>query len=444
LKADLVLRNAKTYAYGQVVEAGLAVEGDRIVKIAKETNLPSASEEMNVKGLLVLPGLMDAHVHLRDEGLKYKEDFFSGTAAAANGGVTLAIDMPNNRPVTMDIATLRRRMNVAAENSIINVALRAAFPEKIEEIRSMVKEGAKGFKLFMLQKIGGLDPNDNEALAQAFRETAKFDVPVAVHAEDENLIEKALKKIKDRKSDGVDGYLKVHSPEAEVKAINRIIAVAENSKAHTHICHVSTGEGMKAISSAKRAGFPVTCEVTPHHLLLSSRHMRNIGGVTLTNPPLRSKANISSLWTSLRAGLIDIMVSDHAPHAMEEKEKTSIWEIAAGIPGIETLMPLMLTQINEGCLSIPMLVRMSSEKPAEIFRIRDRGSLKEGNFADIVVVDLKKEWRIDSSSFYSKAKYSPFDGWQVRGKPIMTFVNGRLVMEDGEILAKPGEGRVIK
>jgi len=444
LTADLVLRNAKIYAYGQVIEAGLAVDGDRIVKIAKETNLPSASEEMKLKGLLVLPGLIDAHVHLRDEGQGYKEDFFTGTAAAANGGVTLAIDMPNNRPVTMDIATLRKRMSLAAEKSIVNVALRAAFPERIKEIQGLIQVGAKGFKLFMWQKIGGLDPNDDEALVHAFTETAKFDVPVSVHAEDENLIEKAIKTVKDRQSDGVDAYLKVHSPEAEIKAINRIVEVAEKSNAYTHVCHVSTGVGMEAVSSAKRDGFPVTCEVTPHHLLLSSRHMRDIGGVALTNPPLRSKADISSLWTSLRAGLIDILVSDHAPHSVEEKKKTPIWEIAAGIPGIETLIPLMLTQINEGRLSIPMLVRMSSEKPAEIFRIRDRGSLKEGNFADIVIVDLKKEWRIDSSSFYSKAKYSPFDGWQVKGKPVKTFVNGRLVMEDGEILAKPGEGRVIK
>jgi len=444
LSVDLVLENAKIYAHGKVIRAGLAIDDGRIVKITKETNLPSASRKMNLEGLLVLPGLIDAHVHLRDQKLEHKEDFFTGTAAAANGGVTLVIDMPNNEPVTMDAAALKERMNIAAQKTVVNIAFYSAFPEKTEEMKNIVQVGAKAFKLYMSEKIGGLNPEDDEALAEAFREAVKLGVFTSVHAEDRSLLENALKRIKQNKDNSMEAYLKVHSPEAEVKAINRIVEIIGRSNAHVHICHVSTSRGLEVISSAKSAGLPVTCEVTPHHLLLSSRHLKDLGAVALTNPPLRSEHDVRFLWSALQTGLIDILVSDHAPHTMEEKERLFIWETAPGIAGMETLLPLMLTQVNKGRLSLSKLVQITSERPAEIFRIKDRGGLREGNYADLVVVDLKKEWRIDSSRFCSKAKFSPFDGWQVKGKPVKTFVNGRLVMEENEIVGKPGDGWIIR
>jgi dihydroorotase (multifunctional complex type) len=444
LPTDLVLRNAKIFASGKMVEAGLAIEGGRIAKIAKEPNLPSASEKMNLDGLLVLPGLIDAHVHLRDQELGYKEGFFSGTAAAANGGVTLVIDMPNNKPVTMSLGTLKERMKLAAEKAVVNVAFYSAPPKKIGEMPGIVQGGVKAFKLFMAQKVGGLDPNDDEALLEAFRETARLNVPMAVHAEDESLIESASMAMKKKETNCAEAYLKGRPPKAEVKAVDRIIKIAEKSKAHTHICHVSTARGIGLIASAKSAGLPITCEVTPHHLLLSSRHAKKMGAVALSNPPLRSSRDVSALWSALDRGLIDILASDHAPHAIEEKEKASVWEAAPGISGVETLLPLMLTQVSKGRLSLSRLVQMASEMPAQVFGIKDRGGLREGNYADLVVVDLHAEWRIDASRFHSKAKYSPFDGWRVRGKPVKTLVNGRLVMEDGEILAEPGDGCVVK
>ncbi|MCS7120309.1 MAG: dihydroorotase family protein [Nitrososphaerota archaeon] len=444
MPVDLVLVNSKIFLRQGLVEAGLAIDGDKIVKIGKETNLPTASKKMNLDRHVVLPGLIDAHVHLRDQCLDYKEDFFTGTSAAANGGVTLVIDMPNNRPVTMSVESLKERMNTSSRRVIVNVAFYSAFPERIDEIECIVKEGAKGFKFFMSEKIGGVDPIDHEAVLEVFRKVAYTHVPVAVHAEDASYMVSSLQKMKREGRNDLDAYLAVHSEEAEITAIKRILKIAEISGARVHICHLTTGRGMEMVYEAKASGMKVSCEVTPHHLLLQSEFLREIGSFALTNPPLRPKSDTEVLWTALISGSIDILASDHAPHALEEKKKPSVWDVSPGFPGLETLLPLMLTKVNDGVLSLSRLVNAAAERPAEIFCIEKRGRIEEGNYADLTVVDVKKEWRIDASKFHSKAKFSPFDGWKVKGKPIKTFVNGRLIMDEGEIVAKPGEGRIIK
>ena len=442
--ADLVLKNAKMYLSGRIVRAGLAVEGEKIVKIAKETNLPHACKKFDLGGRLVLPGIIDAHVHMRNQNLGYKEDFFTGTCAAASGGVTTVLDMPNNIPVTMSVDSLEKRAEIAAQKSVVNVAFYSAFPEDLREMEDIVKWGARGFKLFLSKRIGGLDPEDDAALLQGLRRAARLEIPVLIHAEDKGLLESKSRELKMRGRDDATSYLEGHSIRVEAKAVTRAVEFSRVSGAHVHLCHVSTEQSLRIISSSKRSGINVSCEVTPHHLLLSFKDLETLGYVALTDPPLRNKSDQQSLWLNLKKGIIDIIVSDHAPHALHEKKKSSVWEVAPGFPGLETMVPLMLTQVNKKRLALSDLVRMASEKPAEIFRIDKRGSLDEGYFADFIVVDMKEEWKIDSSKFYSKAKFSPFNGWTVKGRIIKTFVDGRLVMDEGEIVGKPGEGKIIR
>jgi dihydroorotase len=444
LLVDLVITNAKLLINGGLVQAGLAVDEGKIVKIGKKSTLPSASKEIDVGSNLVLPGLIDAHVHLRDQDLSYKEDFFTGTAAAANGGITLVIDMPKNKPVTMNPESLRNRMDIAAKKTVVNVAFYSAFPKNPEEIEGIVMEGAKAFKLYMMEKIGGIDPEDDKAVEYAFTKAAQLRVPVGVHAEDRQLIESATARLRSEGNNNVEAHLEAHPPEAEAKALNHIFKCAKKSKVNLHVCHISTEKGVNVVASAKRSGLPVSCEVTPHHLFLSSQQLKRVGSIGLTNPPLRSENDLRSLWLNFQAGTIDILASDHAPHALEEKNQRIVWDIAPGIVGLETLLPLMLTQVNAGCLSLSRLVEATSAKPAKIFHLEKRGELKKGNFADLTVVDLKKEWRIDASKFYSKAKFSPFDGWKVKGKPVKTFVNGHLVMDEGEIVSNQGDGSIAR
>ena len=440
---DLVLYNAKVYTPEGIIEAGIAIDDGRILKIAKEPNLPQASTKLNIKGQTVLPGLIDSHVHLRDQQLAYKETFFSGTAAAAAGGVTLAIDMPNNKPVTMSAESLKTRMKLAETQTVVNVAFHSAFPENLEEISPIVKQGAVAFKLYLSQKIGGLNIEDDDAVTHAFSKAGEMKVPVAVHAEDMDTLENVKREMLQAGREDLEAYLKVHSPEAELKAIERTIKLAKKTSAHIHFCHISSAEGLKTILTAKNRGLPITCEATPHHLLLSVKHLKRWKTLTLADPPLRTEEDVKALWTAFKQGLIDTLASDHAPHTIEEKTAESIWKVKPGIPGLETMLPLLLTQVNEGKLTLTKLIKASSKKPAEIFHIKDRGSLTEGFYADLVVVDMKQKYRIDSSKFHSKAKYSPFDGWTVKGKPTKTFVNGHLVMDEGEIVAKPGTGKII-
>jgi len=440
----MVLFNAKVYTFQGIVEAGVGIDHGRIVRVAKETNLPPASARLNMNGCLMLPGLIDSHVHLRDQQLAYREDFTTGTAAAAAGGVTTVIDMPNNRPVTMSCEALRERMQLAEKRILVNVAFNSAFPNRTEEIRHMVQEGTVGFKLYLLQQIGGINIDDDNALQDAFNTIAETKVPIGVHAEDRATLEKAEKSMRDSGRNDAEAFLEAHPTSAEVKAIQRVARLAKNSGAHVHICHVSSAAGLDTTLKAKKVGLSITCEVTPHHLLLTSHHVKKQGNIALMLPPLRTKADTEALWKALKKGLIDTVASDHAPHSVEEKSAKSIWDVKPGISGLETMLPLMLNEVNRGCLSVNELVRLMSEKLAEIFHLRDRGSLNKGYIADIVVVDINREHKIDASRFHSKAKFSPFDGWKVKGKPVKTFVNGQLVMSEGEIVAKLGTGRLIR
>jgi len=342
LPVDTVLYNAKIYTRGMIVEAGLAIDEGRILKIAKETNLPPASAKMDLKGNIALPGLIDIHVHLRDQQLAYKEDFFSGTAAAAAGGVTLAMDMPNNIPVTMDSKSLRERMRLAEKRAVVDVAFYSAFPKNLGEVRSIIEEGAVAFKLYMSEKIGGLNVDNDEMLLHAFNKVVEMRVPVAVHAEDRETLENMRRKMEKAGRRDIEAYVKAHPPEAETKAIRRVTQLVKKSGVHVHFCHVSSAVGLKAFLTAKNAGLPVTCEVTPHHLLLSSGHLKRYGTLTLVDPPLRAKEDVKALWKGLRQGLIDVLASDHAPHTIEEKEVESVWDAKPGIPGLETTLPLLL------------------------------------------------------------------------------------------------------
>jgi len=444
LQVDTILCNAKVYTSMGIIEAGLAINNGRIFRVAKEPNLPKASIKIILNGCLVLPGLIDSHVHLRDQQLAYREDFATGTAAAAAGGITTVIDMPNNRPLTMSSGALWERMQLAEKRILVNVAFNSAFPHRIDEIHKIVSQGAVGFKLYLLQQIGGVNIDDENALQGTFHAVAQTKVPIAVHAEDKATLELAEKSMRDAERNDTEAFIEAHPANAEVKAIQRVARLTRNSGAHAHICHVSSAAGLSTVQKARKAGLNITCEVTPHHLLLTYKSMKKHGSVALTLPPLRTKKDTEMLWKALREGLIDTIASDHAPQSVEEKGAKSIWDVKPGIGGLESMLPLMLNEVNRGRITINELVRLTSEKPAEIFHLKDRASLSQGCIADIVVVDLTREHKIKASEFHSKAKFSPFDGWKVKGKPMKTFVNGQLVMNEGEIVANPGTGRIVR
>ncbi len=441
---DSVLTNAKAYWHNSIVDCSIAVEEGRIHKIGKETQMPKADEKTNLHNLLVLPGLIDVHVHLRDEGKAYKEDFYTGTAAAAAGGFTTVLDMPNNAPVTMSAETLRNRMQIAARKILVNVGFYSEFPTDLNEVADIVAEGATAFKLFMASQVGGLNIDDDHALQEAFTKAGASGVPVAVHAEDKALLAANEEKLKQAKRNDTAAFLKAHTEEVELKAVEHLLKVTAETDARLHFCHISTEQGLNAIVEAEKNGRKVTCEVTPNHLLLSNTDVARVGSMLLMMPPLRSQSTIEALWKGITDGNIDVIGSDHAPHTMDEKSAGSVWDVKVGVPSLETTLPLMLTMVRKNRLSLEQVVRLLAEKPAEIFHLKDRGALEQGQKADLTIVDFNRKFKIDASKFHSKAKFSPYDGWEVQGKPAKTYVNGLLVMEDGEIVAKPGGGEVVR
>ena len=440
---DTVLYNTKIHFRGNLVKAGLAINEGKIVKIAKYTNLPRAQKKINLNGCITLPGLIDSHVHLRDQQLFYKETFVSGTAAAAVGGITSVIDMPNNKPVTMDSFSLKKRMKLAKNRILVNVAFNSAFPKNLEEIAEIIRAGAIAFKLYLSSRIGGIDILDDEVISTAFQEVAKTNVPIAVHAEDFKILEERRREFQKIGRNDIEAFVHTHPISAEINSIQRIIQLVKKIGVRVHFCHISSKLGMNNILNAKHSGLPVTCEVTPHHLFLFAEQYKTSGFFVLTTPPLRTKENSVTLWNGLKLGYIDLIASDHAPHSFKEKNVRSVWQAKPGIPGLETFLPLLLTKVNNRELTLNELVKLTSENPAKIFNFQNRGSLDEGKCADLVVVEMKREYTIDSSKFLSKAKFSPFDGINVKGKPIKTFVNGELVMEEGEIIGTLGTGHIV-
>jgi len=441
---DSVFTNAKAYLGGQIVDCSIAIEEGKIFKIGKEPQMPNADEKTDLRNLLVLPGLIDEHVHLRDEGMAYKEDFTSGTAAAVAGGFTTVLDMPNNDPVTMSAQTLRSRMRIAQNKILVNVGFYSEFPKKVLEIEGIVGEDAIGFKLFMGSQVGGLNIDDDNAVQDAFKEVAKFKIPVAVHAEDRAALTANEEKLKQAKKIGTADFLLAHTEVIELKAIQRLLKVNQQTDVRLHFCHVSTDEGLNTIAGAKKAGRKVTCEVTPNHLMLSSEDLKVYGQLAIMAPPLRGKTHLEALWKGLENGDVDALGSDHAPHALSEKSASSVWDVKVGVPGLETTLPLIMTQIKKSRLTINQAVQLLAEKPAEIFGLTDYGRLEQGKNADMTIVDYNQQFKIDASKFMSKAKFSPYDGWNVQGKVVKTIVNGQLVFDEGEIVAKGGCGLVVR
>jgi len=237
-------------------------------------------------------------------------------------------------------------------------------------------------------------------------------------------------------------YVEAHPEGAEFRAVRRAIQASINSGVRLHVCHVSTAWALEALSRAKRFGVPVSCEVTPHHLFLTSRNLEELGVKAVMDPPLRTDVDVEALWRALRTGLVDVVASDHAPHA--EWEKTgSVWEVAPGIPGLETTLPLMLDAVNRGLVDLDVVVRALCVRPAEVFGLRGKGRIQPGFDADVVLVDMDRWWKVDPTEFRSKAKYSPFEGWRLMGFPVKTIVNGVVVAEEREVVAEPGSGRVV-
>lgn len=425
---DLCIVNCRLDPSNQ--ECCIGVENGKIISIQK---LPSKADEIiDLNGKIILPGLIDAHVHMRDPGLTYKENFKTGTQAAAAGGFTTVLDMPNTNPPTNTALHFKNKLKIAKSKAIVDFGLHAG-TDKPEEISKLGNLNPASFKVFM-------DLHDDEFLMNLFSEISELnqtrdnDYLVSIHAEDREIVHRYTQMKTSENIFDPAVYSDARPPLAEDVAVSKALLMAKEFNLKIHICHASTEKSLRVIQKAKTEGYKVSSEVTPHHLFLDSSCFKKFGNFAKTNPPLRNKALKINL-TDLPK--VDIIGTDHAPHTIAEKEK-NLWDAPPGIPGLETALPLLLNQINMGKISFHEIKRLLCENPTKLFKIQNKGFIQEGMDADFVVVDMKKELTIDSSKFYSKAHYSPFDGIKVKGVPCMTILRGEVIMKDSEIFKAIG------
>ena len=443
---ELVIKNGKIVTPQSTHEGDdIAVEKGKIVAIDRRGSFPEAKEVIDATGKYILPGIIDVHVHFREPGFTYKEDFETGTMAAAAGGVTTIFDMPNNKPFISTVEAFKQKMEMIRSKAYVDYGLVAAIvQDTIPEIPGLAEAGINVFKIFMGETVGGVPAPDDGGILKAFKLVAETGLRVGVHAENNAIMD--FFKAELQKAGRTDplAHVEARPNIAEAETIQRAILLAAEAGCKLHIYHMSSKEGVQLVKEAKAKGIQVSAETGPHYLLLDCNYMKKVGSILKMNPPVRSRENGEALWKGLLEGTVEVIATDHSPHSAEEKIKENIWEAIPGFTGVETSIPLMLTQVNEGRLSINTYVKHASENPARLFNLYPlKGTIQIGSDADFTIVDMGKEGVIQSEKLHSRTKITPFDGWRVKGLPVYTIVRGKVVMRDGEVVGKP-RGEYIK
>jgi len=446
VSVDLVIRGGQVVTPDAMFAASVAIKNGVIVAVGADELMPQARETLDARGLHVLPGAIDVHVHFRDPGYPHKEDFASGTAAAAFGGVTTVFDMPNTIPPTGTAEALAAKQKMATEKAHVDFGLYGLLGEDtIGHVPALIDGGAIGFKLYMGNTFGKIPSPSTGAMLEAFETVAPTGKRISLHAETNSIMERRETQLRAAGRTEALAHIASRPAVVAVEAVSRAAILAEWTGARIHVLHISSAEELRPLREAKARGVDVTGETCPHYLMLSTDDYARLGGVIRVNPPVREARNQEPLWAALADGTIDLIATDHAPHAIEEKTRNDIWTVDAGFPGVETQMPLMLTAVNAGRMRLCDYVRLAAAAPAKIWGLYPKkGAIQPGADADIALVDLAREWTIDDAKLQSRAKITPWNGRRVKGLPVHTLVRGRFVMRDRRLVSETrGWGRSV-
>jgi dihydroorotase len=399
---SLLIKNGKIYQNGNIIKKNIFIKEDKITKLTSQEL--KADKTIDAKNKIIIPGLIDSHVHFREPGQTHKEDFLTGSMAAAASGITTILDMPNTLPPTTNLQRLDEKRRLA-KKSIVNYGFHfGSTNDNIAEIQKV--KNVVSVKVYMDHTTGDLIVDNEHALKNIFSSSKT----VAVHAENEHIFQ-AIKLI-------------------------------QHSSNHLHFCHISSKEELhytkRGMLKNQRFLAPTTLEmknsvsveVTPHHLFLTASNLNELQSFGEMKPSLKTKEDQKALWEGIHNGKVDTIATDHAPHTKEEKLEPNY---PYGVPGCETMLPLLLNAVNEKKLTLKKLVQLCCENPAKIFKIKNKGFIKEGFDADLAIIDLELEKEVKNNELFTKCKWSPFDGWKLKGWPAATIVNGNIVFDNGKI-----------
>jgi dihydroorotase len=431
---DLIIKNGSCYIDTDLKDQDIAIKDGKIIEIGK---IDSETKDIfDAKGLTVLPGCIDTQTHFREPGSTDTEDLHTGSRAAIVGGITSVFEMPNTNPPTSNKIEFQKKLDLAKNRMHCNYAFYfGATPDNADELADLKNlEGCCGIKLFAGSSTGNLLVQHEEDIEKVFKSSSKV---VAVHSEDEEILNMNKKLIK---KGNVHSHPIWRSEESAISSTRRIVRIAEQYKKKAHILHVTTKQEIDFLSKHKGN---ITFEITPQHLTMYAPDCyHKLGTYAQMNPPIRDKSHYDRLWYGIKNNLNDTIGSDHAPHLKENKEK-SYPNSPSGMPGVQTLMPVMLNHVNNRKLSLEQLMNLICENPVKIFGIRNKGFIKEGFDADFTIVDMNKKITIKNENIESKCGWTPFDGYELKGTPVSTIISGQIKMKDGKILGDP-EGKPLK
>ena len=432
---DLIIKNGSCYIDGNLKKLDLGITKDKISQIG-DLSKEKANNFFDAENLIVLPGCMDTQVHFREPGSTDAEDLNSGSKAAVVGGITGVFEMPNTKPPTSNKKEFQNKLNLAKNRMYCNYAFYfGATPDNHKDLSELKNlEGCCGVKLFAGSSTGTLLVDKEKDIEKVFEKTSKI---VSVHSEDEEILNLRKKLI-------IKGNVLTHpvwrNEECAISSTRKIVKIAKRLNKKAHILHVTTKEEVDFLSQNKGN---ITFEITPQHLTLTSPECyEKLGTFAQMNPPIRDKSHFDRLWYAVRNNYNDTIGSDHAPHLKKNKQK-EYPDSPSGMPGVQTLLPVMLNHINEGRLKLDQLVKLLCENPTNIFRIQNKGFINKSFDADFTIIDLNKIIEIKNEKIESKCGWSPFDGYKFKGTPVATIINGKIKMKNGKILGDP-TGKTIK
>ena len=422
---SLIIKNGSCYIDGKLTKTDIGLSGNKIKKIGKiELN---SAKVYDATDKVVLPGIIDTQVHFREPGSTDAEDLESGSRAAVLGGVTSLFEMPNTNPPTSNLVEFDKKLQAAKNRMHSNYAFYfGATPDNTDQLAKLKDvEGCCGVKLFAGSSTGNLLVDKEADIEKVISSSDRI---VSIHSEDEDIIKLRKKFIK--KGD-VHSHPEWRNVECAMSSTRRVVKIAERYNKKIHVLHITTKEEVDFLAMHKKN---VTFETTPQHLTLYAPDCyENLGTYAQMNPPLRTKEHYDRLWVAIKNNVVDVLGSDHAPHLKENKDK-EYPNSPSGMPGVQTIFPVMLNHVNDGKLTLQQLINLMCENPCKIFGIKNKGFIKESYDADLTIADMNKEVIIKNEMIASKCGWTPFNNYKVKGFPVGTIVNGNLVMSDGKVI----------